>query len=52
MKDPSEREIPIQFADEDDICEHGNLKTKCKECLYDRNVDYLIEIKKEKDNEQ
>ena len=56
MKDPSEREIPIQFADEDDVCEHGKLKNNlgyiyCKECFYDKEVDYLIEIKKEKDNE-
>tara|TARA_Y100000310_G_C20122241_1_gene551992 strand:+ start:193 stop:366 length:174 start_codon:yes stop_codon:yes gene_type:complete len=57
MKDPSEREIPIQFADEDYVCEHGKLKNNlgyiyCKECFYDKEVDYLIEIKKEKENEQ
>ena len=57
MKDPSEREIPIQFADEDYACEHGKLKNNpgyiyCKECFYDKEVDYLIEIKKENDNEQ
>ncbi len=56
MKDPSEREIPIQFADEDYVCEHGKLKNNlgyiyCKECFYDKEVDYLIEIKKENDNE-
>ena len=51
MKDPSEREIPTMFADEEDICEHGSLKVECKECFYDRNVDYLIEIRKENDEE-
>ena len=57
MKDPSEREIPIEFADDDYVCEHGKLKNNpgyiyCKECFYDKEVDYLIEIKKEKENEQ
>ena len=56
MRDPSEREIPIQFADDDYACEHGKLKNNpgyiyCKECFYDKEVDYLIERKKEKDNE-
>ena len=48
MKDPSEREIPIQFADEDDVCEHGKWKA---ECFYDRNADYLIETRREDDEE-
>ena len=51
MKDPSEREIPIQFADEDDVCEHGKWKVECKECFSNRNADYLIEIRKENDEE-
>ena len=50
MKDPSERPIPTMFIDEEDICEHKNLKQECKECEEDRTVDYLIDIRKEEDD--
>ena len=47
MKDITEREIPTMFADDDDICEHDNLKIDCRECLEGNQVDYLIDLNKE-----
>jgi|TARA_R100000808_G_scaffold22728_1_gene49644 hypothetical protein len=46
LKDPSEREIPVMFVDDGEICEHGQLGDECKLC-YDEMYaeDHIDELK-------
>ena len=32
-------EAPIQFVNDNEICEHGNYEENCKECKEDHNLE-------------
>ena len=49
LKDPSDLSMPVEFADEEDVCDHGQWKNECNLCRDERYADDHIDELKEGD---